>query len=97
MKPLGELAAGKGEILFEISITFLPIGLLFIMFGVFGDWRRVLEHEEWLFVSAVLQAQAFGKLFIASDHEAIKNKPMLYTVAICLVLKTKSLTKCDPR
>lgn len=76
----------RGEIIFEISITFVPIALLFVVFLVFADWRQVLEHEEWLFVSAVLQAQALGKLFVASDHPAIRNKSLLYTVGIFLVI-----------
>lgn len=78
----------RGEIFFEVCITFLPIALLFVMFAVFksADWKHVLSHEEWLFVSAVLQAQAIGKLFIASDHEGVRNKPVLYVAALVLIL-----------
>jgi hypothetical protein len=76
----------RGEIIFELTITFVPIAILFVMFLVLGDWRQVLEHEEWLFVSAVLQAQAMGKLFIASDHPQIRNKYLLNTALIVLVM-----------
>jgi hypothetical protein len=86
MDRLAKPTTERGEIIFEISITFVPIALLFVVFLVFGDWRQVLEHEEWLFVSAVLQAQALGKVFVASDHPTIRNKSLLYTVGIFLVI-----------